>query len=253
MTSLTPDVLRLDKVSKSFKVSHHHSIKERLVNFSRYKNNVENFEALKPISLDLQMGETLGLIGHNGSGKSTLLKIIGGILEPNTGAVYRRGRMAALLELGAGFHPDLTGRENVYLNAAILGLSKQETDRNFDSIVDFSGIESFIDSQVKFYSSGMYVRLAFSVAVHSNPDLLLIDEVLAVGDEPFAQKCTNRIREFQDEGRTIVLVTHSPEAILETCTRVIVLERGQMVFQGSPQEGLNVLHAIYAQQEEDLS
>ena len=155
-------------------------------------------------------GSTVGLIGPNGSGKTTLLKLIGGILQPTTGTVEHRGRLAALLELGAGFHPDLTGRENVYLNASILGLSRKQTDKYFDAIVDFSGIEQFIDTQVKFYSSGMYVRLAFAVAVHVDPDVLLVDEVLAVGDEPFQRKCMDRIRQFQHEGRTIVLVTHSP-------------------------------------------
>src|SRR5205807_7063997 len=147
--------------------------------------DVEDFWALRNVSFDLDESNTLGLIGANGSGKSTLLKLIAGILTPTTGYVERRGRMAALLELGAGFHPDLTGRENVDMNANILGLSRRETDKHFDAIVEFSGIEKFIDNQVKFYSSGMYVRLAFAVAVHVEPELLLIDEVLSVGDEPF--------------------------------------------------------------------
>lgn len=246
MNTKNPVILKVENVSKSFKIAHHHSLKERMVNFSKYKNSVEIFHAVDDVSLELKMGETLGLIGHNGSGKSTLLKIIGGILAPSSGQVFRRGRMAALLELGAGFHPDLTGRENVFLNAAILGLTKQETQKNFDSIVDFSGIENFIDSQVKFYSSGMYVRLAFAVAVHSDPDLLLIDEVLAVGDEPFQEKCMNRIREFQQQGRSIVLVTHSPDSVMETCSRVVVLDHGKSVFQGDPQMALNKLHSIYS-------
>jgi ABC-2 type transport system ATP-binding protein len=176
----------------------------------------------------------VGLIGPNGSGKSTLLKTIGGILQPTSGTVERRGRLAALLELGAGFHPDLTGRENVYLNSSILGLSQAQTDRYFDAIVDFSGIERFIDTQVKFYSSGMYVRLAFAVAVHVDPDVLLVDEVLAVGDEPFQRKCLDRIRDFQKEGRTIVLVTHALDQVVELCDRAVVLENGSVVVDGDP-------------------
>src|SRR5205085_12419443 len=168
----------------------------------------EDFWALRNVGFDLEESNTLGLIGANGSGKSTLLKLIAGILTPSSGFVERRGRMAALLELGAGFHPDLTGRENIFMNASILGLSRKQTELYFDDIVEFSGIEKFIDNQVKFYSSGMYVRLAFSVAVHVQPELLLIDEVLAVGDEPFQRKCMKRIKDFQREGRTIVLVTH---------------------------------------------
>ena len=153
--------------------------------------------------------------------------------------------MAALLELGAGFHPDLTGRENVYLNAAILGLTKKETDHHFDAIVEFSGIGQFIDSQVKFYSSGMYVRLAFAVAVHVDPDLLLVDEVLAVGDEPFQEKCMNKIAEFQREGRTIVLVSHSADQITRLCDRVVVLDHGRVVFDGDAQTGIDVLREGY--------
>ena len=193
------------------------------------------------MTFDIESGTTVGLIGSNGSGKSTLLKTIGGILEPTLGTVRRRGRLAALLELGAGFHPDLTGRENVYLNAAILGLSKEETDKHFDEIVEFSGIPEFIDTQVKFYSSGMYVRLAFSVAVHVNPDILIIDEVLAVGDEPFQRKCLDRIKKFKSEGKTIVIVSHALEQIAELCDRVIVLDHGETIYDGKPGMGLRIL------------
>jgi ABC-2 type transport system ATP-binding protein len=249
MNEYSPNILTVENVSKSFTISRHHSIKERIVNFGRYRNNVDKFDALKDISLQINFGETLGLIGHNGSGKSTLLKIIGGITDADSGSVKRRGRMAALLELGAGFHPDLTGRENIYLNAAILGLSKKDTESVFDDIVDFSGIEPFIDSQVKFYSSGMFVRLAFAVAVHSDPDLVLVDEVLAVGDEPFAKKCMTKIEEFQKDGRSIVLVTHDPLAVKNTCSRVMVLDHGRNVFEGSPKDGLDVLHGIYSEEE----
>ncbi|MCB0985894.1 MAG: ABC transporter ATP-binding protein, partial [Ilumatobacter sp.] len=154
-------------------------------------------------------GETLGILGHNGSGKSTLLKCISGILKPTTGTIRIRGRIASLLELGAGFHPELTGRENVFINAAFLGISRAEIARRFDDIVDFAELHEFIDEPVKHYSSGMYVRLGFAVAINLDPDILLVDEVLAVGDEVFQRKCLDRVRQFQQEGRTIVVVTHA--------------------------------------------
>jgi ABC-2 type transport system ATP-binding protein len=184
-------------------------------------------------------------MGHNGSGKSTLLKVIGGIIQPTSGTVSRRGRMAALLELGAGFHPDLTGRENVFLNASILGLSREQTLDVFDDIVDFSGIGQFIDTQVKFYSSGMYVRLAFAVAINSDPDLLLVDEVLAVGDEPFQKKCMDKIREFQRQGRTIVVVSHSVEQMAELCDRIVVLKAGVVIHDGAVDTGVAALREAF--------
>lgn len=239
------EIVRVEGVSKRFVLHQDKSVKERLVNFTRSRAHRQDFWALRDVDLQIDSGSTIGLVGHNGSGKSTLLKIIGGIIQPTTGRVRSRGRLAALLELGAGFHPDLTGRENVYLNAAILGLTQAETRRYFDAIVDFSGIERFIDTQVKFYSSGMYVRLAFAVAVHVDPDLLLVDEVLAVGDEPFQRKCMDRIAQFQDEGRTIVLVTHSAEQIGNLCDRVAVLEHGRVLFDGDPAEGIRVLRTTF--------
>lgn len=239
MTSTT--VVQIENLSKHFVIRKEKSLKERVVNFGRSRRHKEDFWALKDVDLSIQAGSTVGLIGPNGSGKSTLLKMIGGILQPDTGSVRIRGRLAALLELGAGFHPDLTGRENVYLNASILGLSRQQTDKHFDAIVDFSGIEKFIDTQVKFYSSGMYVRLAFAVAVHVDPDILLVDEVLAVGDEPFQRKCLERIRQFQSEGRTIVLVTHGLDQVAEFCDRAVVLEQGRVVTDGTPDEALRTL------------
>ena len=243
MTS--PILVSVDDVSKRFVLHKEKSLKERLVNFKASRKHREDFWALRNVSTQISVGSTVGLVGHNGSGKSTLLKVIGGILQPSTGSVARRGRMAALLELGAGFHQDLTGRENVYLNAAILGLSRADTDRYFDAIVDFSGIESFIDTQVKFYSSGMYVRLAFAVAVHVDPDLLLVDEVLAVGDEPFQRKCMEKISEFQREGRTIVLVSHSADQVGNLCDRVLVLHGGVVQHDGDPAEGIRILRNGY--------
>jgi ABC-2 type transport system ATP-binding protein len=243
-----PSLVSVSGVSKRFVLHKDKSLKERLVNFSASRRHKDDFWALRDIDLEIPVGSTVGLVGHNGSGKSTLLKVVGGIIQPTSGSVARRGRMAALLELGAGFHPDLTGRENVYLNAAILGLSRKETDRYFDEIVDFSGIESFIDTQVKFYSSGMYVRLAFAVAVHVDPDLLLVDEVLAVGDEPFQRKCMDKIEEFQRQGRTIVLVSHSAEQVGRLCDRVVVLNHGNMIFDGDPADGLRVLRFGFEQE-----
>jgi len=245
-------VVQIEDLSKHFVIRKEKSLKERVVNFGRSKLHKEEFWALRDINLEIASGTTVGLIGPNGSGKSTLLKMIGGILQPDTGTVKIRGRLAALLELGAGFHPDLTGRENVYLNASILGLSRVQIDKYFDAIVDFSGIEKFIDTQVKFYSSGMYVRLAFAVAVHVDPDILLVDEVLAVGDEPFQRKCLERIRQFQSEGRTIVLVTHGLDQVAEFCDRAVVLERGKIVTDGTPRAALRSLRADFeeARQEE---
>ena len=245
-------VVQIEDLSKHFVIRKEKSLKERVVNFGRSRLHKEEFWALRDINLEIESGTTVGLIGPNGSGKSTLLKMIGGILQPDTGSVKIRGRLAALLELGAGFHPDLTGRENVYLNASILGLSRAQIDKYFDAIVDFSGIEKFIDTQVKFYSSGMYVRLAFAVAVHVDPDILLVDEVLAVGDEPFQRKCLERIRQFQSEGRTIVLVTHGLDQVAEFCDRAVVLEKGVVVTDGTPREALRSLRADFeeARQEE---
>jgi ABC-2 type transport system ATP-binding protein len=239
--STSTPVIRVQDVSKRFIIHKEKSIKERVVNFGRSQKYKEDFWALHNVSFDVQPGTTVGLIGPNGSGKSTLLKAIGGIIQPTSGTVQRRGRLAALLELGAGFHPDLTGRENVYLNAAILGLTRKQTDQNFDSILEFAGIEKFIDTQVKFYSSGMYVRLAFAVAIHVDPEVLLVDEVLAVGDEPFQRKCMDRIRAFQAEGRTIVLVSHSLETVGDICDRGIVLREGVVQFDGETATALRVL------------
>jgi ABC-2 type transport system ATP-binding protein len=238
-------ILRVSDVAKKFTINRDKSLKERLTGLGRNKQHVREFWALRDVSFELEASMTLGLIGANGSGKSTLLKVIGGILSPDMGHVERRGRLAALLELGAGFHGDLTGRENVYLNASILGLSNRQTNTYFDAIVDFSGIEKFIDTQVKFYSSGMYVRLAFAVAVHVDPDMLLVDEVLAVGDEPFQRRCMERIKQFQREGRTIVFVTHGLDQVRQLCDRVIMLEDGRVVVDGTPVDALRVFRDRY--------
>jgi ABC-2 type transport system ATP-binding protein len=249
--SISVPIVQVNDVSKRFIIRKEKSLKERLVNAGRSAKFKEDFWALRNVSIEIESGSTIGLIGANGSGKSTLLKAIGGIIEPTSGSVKRRGRLAALLELGAGFHQDLTGRENVYLNASILGLSRKQTDYFFDDIVEFSGIGSFIDTQVKFYSSGMYVRLAFAVAIHVDPDLLLVDEVLAVGDEAFQRKCLDKIREFQSEGRTIVLVTHSLGQVTDLCDRAVLLSAGAVVFDGEPHTAAREFRDLLEERRQD--
>ncbi len=233
-------VVEVVDVSKRFRLYHakYDSLKERVIHFGRIP--FDDFWALHDIDLEIAQGETLGLLGANGSGKSTLLKCIAGILQPTSGHIRTVGRLAALLELGAGFHPELTGRENVFLNASILGLSKREIARRFDDIVAFAELEAFIDNQVKYYSSGMYVRLGFAVAVNMEPDILLVDEVLAVGDESFQRKCLDRVRQFQRDGRTIVFVTHGADLVRQICDRAAVLDHGHMVGLGLPGEAVRV-------------
>ena len=227
-------------VSKRFRINQDRqsSLKERLVHLGRPKRGYKDFWALQDIDLDVKDGETVGLLGHNGSGKSTLLKCVGGILTPTTGEIRVRGRVASLLELGAGFHPDLTGRENVFLNASILGLPRRDIEKRFDEIVAFAELEAFIDEQVKHYSSGMYIRLGFAVAINVEPDVLLVDEVLAVGDEAFQQKCLARVRDFQREGRTIMFVSHAADLMRRICDRIMVLERGVPLTTADPETAI---------------
>jgi ABC-2 type transport system ATP-binding protein len=225
-------------VSKMFRLSSEKatSLKEKVVHFGHSSHT--EFWALRDIDLEIAQGTTVGLLGHNGSGKSTLLKCIAGILQPTSGEIRSRGRMAALLELGAGMNPELSGRENIYLNGSILGFSKRDLDSRFDDIVGFAELEQFIDSQVKYYSSGMYVRLGFAVAVNVDPDVLLVDEVLAVGDEAFQRKCLDRVKDFQNEGRTIIVVTHAADLVRKVCDGAAVMDHGQLVFKGSPGEAV---------------
>jgi ABC-2 type transport system ATP-binding protein len=239
-------------VSKRFRLAHGHynSIKERLIHGGRAPT--EDFWALRDVSFQVREGETVGILGRNGSGKSTLLKCVCGVLQPTSGEVEVRGKLAGLLELGAGFQQDLTGRENIYLNGSMLGMSKKEVDRVFDDIVDFSELEEFIDGPVKFYSSGMYVRLGFAVAVNVNPDILVIDEVLAVGDERFQRKCIDRVKFFQTEGRTILLVTHSPDQVRAICDRAVVLSHGNIVIDGPPGESVRIFREGLLEEEGTL-
>jgi ABC-2 type transport system ATP-binding protein len=232
---VSPLAVEVADVSKRFRLYREKpsSLKQRLLSS---RSRAVDFWALRDVSFDVPEGSTLGLIGHNGSGKTTILKVIAGILRPTSGTVSQRGRLSALLELGAGFHPELTGRENVYLNASFLGLTRKDVDRTYDAIVEFAELEEFMDNQVKFYSSGMLVRLGFSVAIHVDPDVLLIDEVLAVGDEAFQAKCIERVRRFQQEGRTIILVTHALGRVTELCDRAVMLHHGLVHAQGSPED-----------------
>ena len=229
-------VLDVDHVTKTFRVHHERptSLKERITRRGRAR--FDDFVALRDVTFEVREGEVFGVIGQNGSGKSTLLKCMAGILQPNAGSVRVNRRMSALLELGAGFHPELTGRDNVYLNAAILGMTRRDIAARFDDIVDFAGLGAFIDSPVKTYSSGMYVRLAFAVAINVDPHLLIIDEILAVGDVSFQQRCLEKFVQFRDEGRTIVLVTHAMNTVKEMCDRAVWLTHGVITGDGSPAE-----------------
>ena len=222
-------------VGKHFTLHHAHTLKDRVVRAltRRGESQSEEFRALQNITFSVSDGEALALLGLNGSGKSTLLKLISGVMRPDAGEVLVRGKVAGLIEVGAGFHPDLTGRENVYLNGAILGMTEEEIDARFDDIVAFSEIESFIDTEVKFYSSGMFLRLAFAVAVHTDPDVFLVDEILAVGDEPFQRKCLERIRELKASGKALVIVSHDLAMIEKLCDRAILLEHGEAVVDGA--------------------
>jgi ABC-2 type transport system ATP-binding protein len=227
--------IEVHKLNKQFVLRHTRSLKEAIVWLvtGRKGDISKKFHALHNVDLEIQQGETVALLGLNGSGKSTLLKHISGVMLPDSGSVRTRGRVAGLIEVGAGFHHDLSGRENVYLNGAILGMTEAQIDEQFDSIVEFSEIGEFIDTEVRFYSSGMYLRLAFSVAVHTDPEVFLVDEILAVGDEPFQRKCLARIKELSAAGKTLVVVSHDLELVSRICDRGVVLKHGNIVFDGA--------------------
>lgn len=237
--------IEVSDISKQFVLRHTRSLKEAVVWLAKGRKGdlSEKFHALKNVSLDIKTGETVALLGFNGSGKSTLLKHISGVMLPDTGTVKTRGRVAGLIEVGAGFHPDLSGRDNVYLNGAILGMTEQQVKDRFDDIVEFSEIGQFIDTEVKFYSSGMYLRLAFSVAVHTDPEVFLIDEILAVGDEPFQRKCIDKIQELARDGKTLVVVSHDLDLVSRICERGILLEHGNVKFDGSIHDAVAILRS----------
>lgn len=239
-----------ENLAKRFRIYHekHQTLKDTVLSFRRA--SYEEIWAIQNVNLEVPHGQVLGIIGRNGSGKSTLLKLIGRILEPTSGSVTVNGRIGMLLELGAGFEPDLTGRENVFLNASILGLSRRAVSAKFDEIVDFAELEKFIDTPVRNYSSGMYVRLGFSVAVHTDPDILLIDEVLAVGDEAFQKKCLDKILEFKKKGKTILFVTHDVRTARRICDRLVLLDNGDIVADGNPSEVIQSYHDAVSGSEE---
>ncbi|MFD0045297.1 ABC transporter ATP-binding protein [Pseudarthrobacter scleromae] len=239
------NAIEVTDISKQFVLRHTRSIKEAVVWLVKGRKGdlSEKFHALKNVTVEIKTGETVALLGLNGSGKSTLLKHISGVMLPDTGSVRTRGRVAGLIEVGAGFHPDLSGRDNVFLNGAILGMTEQQVRDRFDDIVEFSEIGQFIDTEVKFYSSGMYLRLAFSVAVHTDPEVFLIDEILAVGDEPFQRKCIDKIQELARDGKTLVVVSHDLDLVSRICERGILLEHGNVKFDGSIHEAVALLRS----------
>ena len=237
-----PVAIRFEHVHKSFRISQTKTVKEHLLGVAGHRTSAVVLEAVKDLNVDVQVGESVALLGHNGSGKSTSLKMLAGTIAPSSGKVYARGRIAPLLELGAGFHPDLTGRENVFMNSAILGIRREEVARRLDEIVDFAEVADFLDTPVKFYSSGMAVRLGFAIAVNVEPEILLVDEVLAVGDESFQAKCLQRMRQLQVDGRTIVLVTHALAQAETFCDRALVLNHGETVYDGPIQGAAQPYH-----------
>ncbi len=226
----------VDHVYKDFKIymDKANSLKEKMLFWNR--NRKEEREVLKDINLTIKNGEAVALIGVNGSGKSTLLKLMTKIIYPNKGKITINGKLTSLLELGAGFHPDFSGRENIYFNASIFGLTRKQIDERLDDIIEFSELGSYIDNPVRTYSSGMYMRLAFAVAINVDADILLVDEVLAVGDQHFQEKCINKMKELKEEGRTMVFVTHSLETVKSFCNRAVWLSQGVIKMDGNPEE-----------------
>jgi len=243
-TTTTQPRIIVDHVSKWFNKRSSRSFKDAIMNWVRRRPvRSQQFQALNDVTFTIEEGESVAVMGFNGSGKSTTLKLVSGVLEPDEGQVLTRGRVAGLIEVGAGFHPDLTGRENVFLNAAILGMSEKETRERFDEIVEFSEIGDFIDQEVKHYSSGMFMRLAFSVAIHVELDVLLVDEVLAVGDAPFRAKCNAKLKELAAQGVTMMVVSHSKAQVKALCSRGIVIRKGRVIFDGAIADALEVLES----------
>lgn len=234
--------IKAENVTKEFTLQYHRTFKQITVALARRQQISDTFRAVDDVSFTVEEGESIGLMGLNGSGKSTLLKMISGVMKPDGGTVLTRGRIAGLIATGAGFHPQLTGRENLILNAAILGMSEAETMRKFDEIVEFSGLEKKLDTQVGHYSSGQSSRLGFSVAIHVDSDIFLADEALAVGDKPFKRKCMQKMKEVRESGRTIFYVSHAAGSVRKMCNRVIVLENGKLGFDGDVDQGIKYLH-----------
>ena len=245
MGPLSPPVAQpsivVEDVRKTFTLNHAFSLKDTVVSFLRGRRLTSSFEALKGVNLVITQGVSVAPLGRSGSGKSTLLKLVPGVMQPDGGEVPTRGRVAGLIEVGAGFHPDLSGRENVFLNAAILGMNRKEIEERYDEIVAFSEIEPFIDQEVKHYSSGMFMRLAFSVAIHVELDVLLVDEILSVGDAPFREKCREKFEELIAARKTLVVVSHDMEMVRELCTRGVVINKGEVVYDGPIEGAISLL------------
>ena len=239
-------VIRLENVTQRFRVIHERpdTMRELFSKMFRHNSSFHDFEAVKNASLEVTKGQALGIIGRNGSGKSTLLKIIAGVYRPTSGTVEVNGTLAPLIELGAGFHHELTGRENILLNGLLMGYSKREMQEREQSIIDFADIGEFIDAPVKQYSSGMYMRLAFSVATEVNPQILLVDEILAVGDIGFQEKCFERISKFREAGKTIVMVTHIMANLQRICERAVLIDHGSILVDGTPDEAIALYHNL---------
>ena len=231
----------VENASKSFTLQYHRTLKQMAVALTRREDLREKFQAVDDVSFTVQQGESVGLMGLNGSGKSTLLKLINGIMRPDAGSVRTRGRIAGLIATGAGFHPQLTGRENIFLNAAVLGMSEAETRGKLDEIVEFADVGRRLDTPVGHYSSGQFARLGFAVAVHVESDIFLADEVLAVGDKPFKKKCMEKMQEIRNEGRTLFYVSHAAASVRKMCDRVLVLENGHLAFDGDVDAGIHYL------------
>ena len=238
MTGTGSESIVVDRATKTFTLRYHRTFKQMTVAALRRQDISDSFKAVDDVSFTVEQGESIGLMGLNGSGKSTLLKLINGVMRPDSGQVLTRGRISGLIATGAGFHPQLTGRENVFLNAAVLGMSEAETRRKFDDIVEFADIGKFLDSPVGHYSSGMFARLGFAVAIHVDSDIFLADEVLAVGDRPFKRKCLDKMQEIRDSGRTLFYVSHATASVRKMCDRVIVLEQGRLGFDGDVEAGI---------------
>ena len=228
----------VNHATKTFTLRYHRTFKQMTVAAMRRQDISDTFRAVDDVSFTIEQGESVGLMGLNGSGKSTLLKLINGVMRPESGTVETRGRIAGLIATGAGFHPQLTGRENIFLNAAVLGMTEAETRRKFDDIAEFAELGKFLDSPVGHYSSGMGARLGFSIAIHVDSDIFLADEVLAVGDKPFKEKCQERMQEIRRSGRTLVYVSHAAASVRKMCDRVIVLEQGKLGFDGDAVAGI---------------
>jgi ABC-2 type transport system ATP-binding protein len=233
--------IEVKNVTKMFTMQYHRTLKQMAVASVKRLPLQEKFLAVNDVSFEVEQGESIGLMGLNGSGKSTLLKLINGVMRPDEGTIRTRGRIAGLIATGAGFHPQLTGRENLFLNGAVMGMSEREIKRKFDTIVEFADIGKFMDTPVSHYSSGMYARLGFSIAIHVDADVFLADEVLAVGDRPFKKKCMEKMQEIRTNGTTIFYVSHATASVRSMCDRVLVLESGRLNFDGDVDAGIKYL------------